>query len=178
MNLIFIFPNLLPSLLSYVPGLTKVQAVDDHLKDRHRILNLLKDNLVQAQSRMKKNADLKRIDKEFSVGDWVYLRLQPYRQTSLALQRAINLGPRFYGPYQILERVGTVAYRLDLPSTSKIHPVFYVSYLKQHLGSLSQAQDTLPSVDNDQVIQPCPERVLEENITRYGPHEYRKLLIQ
>lgn len=113
MNLIFIFPNLLPSLLSYVPGLTKVQAVDDHLKDRHRILNLLKDNLVQAQSRMKKNADLKRIDKEFSVGDWVYLRLQPYRQTSLALLRAIKLGPRFYGPYQILERVGTVAYRLD-----------------------------------------------------------------
>lgn len=50
-----------------------------------------------------------------SIGDWVYLKLQPYKLNSLAKKRNEKLGPRFYGPYQIMKQIGLVAFELDLP---------------------------------------------------------------
>jgi Chromo (CHRromatin Organisation MOdifier) domain len=76
---------------------------------------------------MKKFADLKRIERQFAIGDWVYLKLQPYRQISISKSKNQKLGPRFYGPFEIEERIGTVAYRLHLPAGSAIHPVIHVS---------------------------------------------------
>jgi hypothetical protein len=64
------------------------------------------------------------------VNQQVFLRLQPYRQTSVATRRVLKLAPRFYGPFTVLSRVGAVAYELDLPATSRMHPVFLVSQLK------------------------------------------------
>jgi hypothetical protein len=68
------------------------------------------------------------------VGDSVHLRLQTFRQMSIAVRRNLKLSPRFYGPYRILERIGAVSYKLNLPPLSKIHPVFHVSLLKKLLG--------------------------------------------
>ena len=68
----------------------------------------------------------------------MYLRLQPYRHSSVALRRNLKLSPRFFGPFQITQKVGEVAYKLNLPETSKIHPVFHVSNLKPALGSNNQ----------------------------------------
>lgn len=76
---------------------------------------------------MKFFADKRRTEREFVVGDWVYLKLQPYRQTSLALRRNLKLSSKYYGPYLILEKVGLVAYKLALPMQSKINLVFHVS---------------------------------------------------
>jgi hypothetical protein len=58
---------------------------------------------------MKKYADLRRIKKKFEIGQQVYLRLQPYRQSSVAYRRSLKLAPRFYGPFTILRKVGEVA---------------------------------------------------------------------
>ena len=69
-----------PRLLTYIPGTTRLEAVDEVLHSREQILSLLKDNLQQAQQRMKKYADLRRSERDFEVGQMVYLRLQPYRQ--------------------------------------------------------------------------------------------------
>jgi hypothetical protein len=71
-----------PRLLSYIPGITKVDAVDDLLRSREQILILLQQNLQQAQQRMKKYADL-RSERTLEVGHQVYLHLQPCRQNSV-----------------------------------------------------------------------------------------------
>lgn len=110
---------------------SSVAAVDNWARERAAILRMLRENLQQAQNRMKHYADRLRTEREFDVGDWVYLRLQSYRQTSLALQRNMKLAPRFYGPFQVLSRVGKVAYKLLLPDSAQIHPVFHVSLLKR-----------------------------------------------
>lgn len=75
----------------------------------------------------KKYADLKRKEQEFEEGEWVYIRLQPYFQTSVAHQRNLKLTSRNFEPYKVLRKVGVVAYTLDLPPSSRIHPTLHVS---------------------------------------------------
>ncbi|KAL5698643.1 hypothetical protein ACHQM5_029654 [Ranunculus cassubicifolius] len=109
-------------------------------------LATIKENLTHAQGRMKFFADKHRSERSFQTGDWVYLRLQPYRQTSIALRRSLKLAPRFYGPYQVLEKIGQVAYRLLLPAESQIHNVFHVSQLKQQVGLNTPTSAALPTM--------------------------------
>jgi hypothetical protein len=113
----------LPSrLLSYVPGTTTVDAVDVLLRDRTQLITLLRHNMKQAQQRMKKYADLRRSEREFEVGRQVYLRLQPYRHNSVVTRRSLKLSPRFYGPFTVLRRIGSMAYELGLRGRSLLWP--------------------------------------------------------
>jgi hypothetical protein len=88
-----------------------------------------------AQNRMEQQADQGRSERQFVEGDQVFLRLQPYKQTSLKDEQCQKIAPKFYGPYTVLKRVGQVAYQLALPSQSKLHPVFHVSCLKKVIGT-------------------------------------------
>lgn len=80
------------------------------LQKRQLALQVTGDNLLKAQHKMKMYADRKRIEREFAVGDMVYLKIQPYRHTSLSIHRSLKLHSKFYGPFEELERVGKVAY--------------------------------------------------------------------
>ena len=71
-------PSITYSLLD-----SKVQAVEQHIEHQQQVLQLLKDNLNLAQNRMKQQEDQHRSEWRFNVGDWVFLRLQPYKQMSL-----------------------------------------------------------------------------------------------
>ncbi|KAL4184997.1 hypothetical protein AMTRI_Chr10g228380 [Amborella trichopoda] len=102
-----------PTLLSYVPGTTQVESVDKELIHWHQILMDLKIQLQAAQTRMKKFYDMHCIDKNFEVGDLVYLRLQPYRQVSVSLRMNLKLSPRYYELYEIIKSVRPVAYKLQ-----------------------------------------------------------------
>lgn len=73
----------------------------------------------------------------------MFLKLRPYTQTSLSKAFCQKLAAKFYGPLRVLERVGEVAYKLELPSDSKIHPEFHVSQLKPVLGNGHEVK-TLP----------------------------------
>ncbi|XP_070015252.1 uncharacterized protein [Nicotiana sylvestris] len=69
-------------------------------------------------------------DKVFQVGDWVFVKLQPYRQSTLSISPYHKLTSKYFGPYPIIERVGAVAYKLLLPLEVQIHPTFHISQLK------------------------------------------------
>lgn len=129
------------------------------LIQRGEMLKLIKENLLQAQARMKFFADNKRIDRNFEVGDEVYLKLQPFHQKSVVLRSNLKLSSKFYGPFKILTKVGKVAYRLQLPVGS--HDVFHVSLLKKHLKQHVSPISNLPNPNSNGLITTFPEAVLD-----------------
>ena len=101
----------------------------DLVKDMEEKVQIIQQRLKATNDRQKSYANLKRKDIEFEVGDKVFLKASPWKKI-LHFGRKGKPSPRFIGPYQILERVGPVAYRLALHlELSKLHDVFHVSML-------------------------------------------------
>ena len=89
------------------------------------------------------------------------------------------MSPRFFGSFKILARIGTVAYKLDLPSVAQIHNVFHVSMLKKQLGPIETAMVSLPLVSADVNIMPEPEFVLDKRVVQKGKYRPKtEVLIQ
>jgi hypothetical protein len=101
--------------------------VEDHIEHQQQVLQILKDNLTMAQNRMKQQVDQHHSERNFEVGDLVFLRLQPYKQMSLRQAKKDNkLSPKYYSPYKVLQKIGTMAYKLVFPASSRVHPVSMV----------------------------------------------------
>jgi len=102
------------------------------------LLDQLKHNLHRSKQRMKAYADGKRKEVQLVVGDYVFVKLQPYRQISMTSRKNQKLSMRYFGLFLVLERIGPVAYRLQLPVTARIHPIFHISLLKKCIGDPHQ----------------------------------------
>ena len=133
-------------------------------------IDLIRERLKMAQSRQKSYADRRRKDLEFQVGDWVFLKLSPWKGVVHFRKRG-KLSPRFIGPYQIVERVGPVAYRLDLPSDlAKVHDVFHVSMLRKYIADPSHVFSEQPITLRDDLayeeepMQPLDRRELRNKV--------------
>ena len=150
-----------PPLMGYEQGSSSIQELDEQLAERDELLGDLKRHLETASNQMKQIADKKRRDISFKVGDWVFLRLQPYRQQSIFRRTSQKLSTRYFGPFQILERVGPVSYRLQLPEGTRVHSVFHVSLLKQRVGDDTPTSGTLPPLRISGGLRLKPERVLK-----------------
>ena len=108
-----------PSITYSLRDSSKFKAVEDHMKHQQQFLQLLKDNLNLAQNRMKQQANQHRSERSFNVGDWVFSRLKPYKQMSLKNTKKDNkLSPKYYGPYKVLQEIGSMASKLELPASS------------------------------------------------------------
>jgi hypothetical protein len=106
---------------------------------------------------------------EFKEGDWVWLRLLNRPTHSLVPGKHTKLSPKFAGPFQIQERIGAVAYRLQLPEDARIHDVFHVSLLKPFHGTPPASTPPLPPLHNGRVLLQ-PERVLGSSNRRGSWH--------
>lgn len=153
-------------------------TVNEWLIDRVSTQQLLKENLIKVQERMEWYADKKRTDRSFTVGDKVFLKLQPYRQHSVVTRKHHKLSARYYGPYTVTERIGIVAYRLNLPGSSRIHNVFHVSQLKKKLGKKHTVQTILPGIDDGGVLNPQPLAILDRKLIKKGNSPTTMVLIQ
>ena len=111
---------------------------------------------------MKQQTYQHRTERNFDVGDWVFLRLLPYKQMSLNKAKKDNkLSPKYYGPYKVLQNIGAMAYKLELPASSRVHPVFHVSCLKKVIGEKIPIQKILSELDEEGKIILEPEAVME-----------------
>ncbi|KAJ4749205.1 polyprotein [Rhynchospora pubera] len=137
-------------------GTSAFEAVDSDLRSRDVILAQLRDNLLKSQKAMKFYTDKTRTAMTFEPGQLVLLKLQPYRQLTARQTSAHKLGLRYYGPFKVERRIGTVAYLLALPPTTRIHPVFHCSLLKPYHGHAAPHVHDLPNLaeDNHPVHQP------------------------
>jgi hypothetical protein len=151
-------PPMLSEFSIPIQGDTEAQ---DFLVVRQQMLTQLKENLSQAQARMKKYADLKRTERKLDIGDMVYIKMQPYRMAAFGIRQSIKLTSKFYGPFRVLEQIGKLAYKLQLPAGVKIHPVFHVSQLKKHLGANVVPEPGLPLITSDGRIKMAPAKVLQ-----------------
>ncbi|XP_075083029.1 uncharacterized protein LOC142166955 [Nicotiana tabacum] len=130
------------------------------------MLQNLKENLQVAQTRMKFFVDRNRTDRNLEVGDWVYLKLQPYRQTSIAVRRNLKLSAKYYGTYKVLQKIGSVAYRLELPQGSQIHPVFHVSQHKKKVGPHINPQQQSLVCDGEGRVLVQPVAILQRRMVK------------
>lgn len=128
------------------------------MQQKTSMQELIQHHLARAQNRMKLQADKRRTERSFKVGDWVYVKLQPYIQMSVAPRANQKLAYRFFGSYKVLEQTGSVAYKLQLPEESTVHPVFHVSQLK---GAIPVSHTASPLPVSFAGLQ-VPERILQK----------------
>ena len=137
--------------------------------------------LLMAQSRQKSYADKRCRPLEFEVGDHIFLKVMPKRGVVRFSKRG-KLAPRYIGPFEVLERVGTVAYRLALPlSLSGVYEVFHVSMLQKYTPNLAHVVDWGDiTVDTDGTFEEGPVCILDsrDQVLRHKTVQLVKVLWQ
>lgn len=125
----------------------------------------MKAHLSLAHNRMKQLADSKRIERSFEEDDWVYLKLHPYRQSSVETRTNQKIAAKYFDPYKVLEKIGKVAYKLELLARSLVHHSFHVSLLKKHYG---EPPSTSPRIYEATKILSLiePETVIDKRIVK------------
>ncbi|KAG8493033.1 hypothetical protein CXB51_010398 [Gossypium anomalum] len=137
----------------------------DLIKEIEEKVKVIRDCLKAASDRQKSYADLKRKDIEFQVGDKVFLKVSPWKKV-LRFGRKGKLSPRFIGPYEVIEKVRPVAYRLALPpELEKIHDVFHVSMLRRYRSDPSHVVSlTEIELQPDMTYEEEPIKILAREV--------------
>jgi len=138
------------------------------LQNRTDHIAMLKNQLAVAQNRMKLQADKNRVDRSFQVGEQVLLKLQPYAQQSLLNRHYPKLAYKYFGPFTVQERIGAVAYKLELPPDARIHNVFHVSQLKPFVPNCSPVYADITKLVDLSAGNTVPEAILDCRLVKKG----------
>ncbi|KAL0561659.1 hypothetical protein IC582_002099 [Cucumis melo] len=135
------------------------------VQSTNEAIQKIRSRMHTAQSRQKSYADVRRKDLEFDVGDKVFLKVAPMKGV-LRFERRGKLSPRFVGPFEILERIGPVAYNLALPPPlSIVHDAFHVSMLRKYVSDPSHVVDYEPlEIDENLSYKEQPVKVLAREV--------------
>jgi hypothetical protein len=90
-----------------------IHDLQEWLNERSAMTQAIQQHLLRAQQRMKAQADKHRQEREFMIGDWVYLKLKPHIQQSMHHRSNHKLSFKYFGPYLITQHIGKVAYKLQ-----------------------------------------------------------------
>jgi len=137
------------------------------VQDMVEQIRVIRQKMKTAQDRQKSYADLRRRAIEFEVGDKVLLRVSPMKGV-MRFGKKGKLSQKFIGPYEILDRIGEVAYRLALPPClAKVHNVFHVSQLRKYLSDPSHviAPETI-ELDDSLTYEEIPIKILDRKVRK------------
>jgi hypothetical protein len=164
-----------------LPQLTSQPTTEYLLEELKSNLEIAKQNLQEAQARQTNYANEHRKEKSYEIGDRIWLSTKNLKKKG----RSEKLLPRFIGPYTIIERINDVAYKIDLPSSLRIHNVFHVSLLKPYIDG----SEAFPN--RQQKIRPPPtdlneegdelwevEAIVDKRIKKVGRGRRKKNLIE
>ena len=134
----------------------------DLIRDTTEKVSLIRQRLLTAQSQQKNYADVRRRPLEFEVGDHAFLKVMSKREV-VKFGKCGKLPSRFIDPFEILEKIGTVAYRLALlPSMTGVHEVFHVSMLRKYTPDPAHVVDWGQiEVDTDGTFEEGPVCILD-----------------
>nr|GEV87650.1 hypothetical protein [Tanacetum cinerariifolium] len=107
----------------------------------------------------------------------VYLKLQPHRQVSIRQGEQHKLSPKYYGPFKVAKSIREVIYRLELPNSSQIHPVFHISQLKKCHGK-DHGVGVLPQLREDGLLENTPMSILKRRLGKVNNKPVMFVLIQ
>jgi hypothetical protein len=156
-------------------SVVSVPDLASSIQQRNMMNELLHQHLLRAQAQMKKQAHKNLSERTFDIGEFVYLKLQPYVQTSVSSRSSNKLSFKFFGPYEILDKIGNVAYKLKLSASSTVHFVFHVSQLKKAPGTGLQVTADLPSLQDPLQV---PLKILIHRMVTRGRTDVLQVLIQ
>ncbi|KAL0554352.1 hypothetical protein IC582_008271 [Cucumis melo] len=132
----------------------------------------IRARMLMAQSRQKSYADGRHKDLEFEVGDMVFLKVAPMKGV-LRFEKKGKLSPCFVRPFEVLERIGPVAYRLVLPpSLFAVHAVFHVSMLRRYVADPTHVVDFEPlQISENLSYEEQPVEILAREVKKLRSRE-------
>ena len=152
------------------------------IRDTSEKVELIRRRMKAAQDRQKSYADKRRTDLEFEVGDMVFIKVSPLRNV-VRFGAVGKLAPRFVGPFPIIERIGQMAYKVELPERlAGVHNVFHVSHLRKCLHESTEVVE--PSiledveVEKEATFRRVPIRILGTEIKKLRNREVKLVKVQ
>ena len=140
----------------------------DLIRETEEKVKMIREKLKVATDRQKSYTDMKRKDIRYEVGEKVFLKVSPWKKV-MRFGKKGKLSPRFIGPYEVIEKVGPVAYRLALPTDfEKIHNVFHVSMLRRYRSDPTH-------IVSSETIELRPDLTYEEEPVEILAHEVKEL---
>ncbi|MCO5552283.1 hypothetical protein L7F22_005795 [Adiantum nelumboides] len=149
----------------------KIFEADKYVQNMDEAYRKIKLALEKTQSKQKKAADRHRRELVFSLGDWVLLRFEKARLRKMKGKERLfpKLGMRYYGPFQVCDKISDVAYRLKLPEGWKIHNAFHASLLRPFIGDVPE--DTVPEEQPE--VEELDEILVPEQILAHKDRKVR-----